>query len=327
MKSKFFVTMFLVLLLTTWPGRSWAGGIAGNGGGVSEKYIMHAYLNLGKYIRLCLGSSICQLTPWERHLLTEIQDSLPQEYKSPDQIQFRSGEKWRSFFTIDGLIRVAWTGNHVGDPIYVYSDELYSATGKPITLGFAITNLVHEFAHHQGVKDQPDDELDLLGEKVAQAYDRRTLVSQTEFFDTVTATYFEGLHLARELLISNATSLVDETRALTSEAVGDCGANDRSANAPIHNAISVLNPAHPYSYTIFPSALLDPFFEPITFHVTRMDWGTYDYKTSDITPLIIEVYFPNTKPEQIQLTFFVKENPLDKTLSVPKVECTKAPTL
>lgn len=208
--------LFVVILLTTVSQGAFAGGHAGNGGGVSEQYVMHAYLHLGDYIQICLDTNVCRLTKRDRRMLVTILHSLPEEYATHDQIQFRTGAKYRKFFTIDGLIRVAVTGNHVGDPIYFYSNELYSPNGKPITLGFAIGKLVHEMGHHHGVKDTPNDWLDRLGERVELGYEHRALVSQTSVSPntTFTATSFSATNGYRELIFSDSKKVVDATKLL-----------------------------------------------------------------------------------------------------------------
>ncbi len=219
MKIQFIIVPFALLFIALAPNVSWAGGDAGNGGGVSEQYFVHAYLHLGDYIQICLDSDVCRLTPREQEMLVKILGSLPKEYKTKNQVQFLTGSRYKKFFTIDGLVRVAVTGNKVGDPIYVYDNELYSASGKPITLGFAIGKLVHEFGHHHGVKDTPNDWLDRLGEKVELGYERRALQDQTYLSNgkPITATYFASGAGFRELIVSNKDKAFDLTDDLVGE--------------------------------------------------------------------------------------------------------------
>lgn len=288
----------IAILCSAWPRAGWAGGEAGNGGGVGEKYVLHAYLNLHEYIQICLDSSLCNLTAAENHLLTAIAQSLPQEYKTRNQIQFRSAASDKPFFTIGGLIRVAVTGDHVGDPIYVYAPELYTATGKPITLGFAISTLVHEFGHHHGAKDVPADTLDLLGEKVAKAYNMNKLVAQTVFYgDTISATYINWRSTQSELLISNDSSMIDVSKTLFIEANNGC-----------HRGRFI--DAYPIRARVFSDF----------YSVDKMAWGGLSLQYL-ATPLTVNVYSQDSVPYNVLVTFYVRDNSLNHSLSVVKVDC------
>ncbi len=213
MKSKVstIVVSFSLICFFGWSQRAKAGAHVGNGGGTSEKYILQSYYHLGSYISLCLSSPYCNLSPKERNVLTEIKNSLPEEYKNSHQIQFLSGSRYQSFFTINGLIRNAVTGNRVGDLIYINVSQLYSAKGRPISLGFAIATLIHEMAHHHGIKDSASDLPDLLGEKVERVFEGATLTTQTYLSPQRTilsAIYYDGDH---ELLFSDASNFLDAT--------------------------------------------------------------------------------------------------------------------
>jgi hypothetical protein len=147
--------------------RALAGGSdAGNGGGLAEKNLLFAYGNLQSFIDLCLETSLCRTDATENDLLKKIKDSLDQERKAP--LDFRSDKATPDFFKIDGLIRVAKTGDNVGDPIFINQDLLYSTSPSgnevAVDVPLATSILIHELGHHHGVKDH--SALDRLGFKL-----------------------------------------------------------------------------------------------------------------------------------------------------------------
>lgn len=150
-----------------------AGDEVNNGGGLGEKNVTYAYLQLERPIEICLNSRQCHLDLREKQILLSILSSLHQEYKNPDQLQFLSGKKNPEFFKIDGQIKLAKTGDRVGDSIYINMDllNLYEENGEEeegiMGLGAATGMLIHELGHHQGIKDHAL--LDLLGQKVSLA--------------------------------------------------------------------------------------------------------------------------------------------------------------
>lgn len=149
--------------------RVFAGDAGGTGAGVAEQYITFGYMNLEKYIGLCLAAESCRLTMEERTLLRAIREAMPQERKTKDQIEFRSETKEPGFFFLEGQVRIAKTFESVGSLIYVNQDLLYSKgpLGDTISISFstAIALLIHELGHHQGEKSHLA--LDVLGAKVA----------------------------------------------------------------------------------------------------------------------------------------------------------------
>lgn len=164
--------LFLAIGLNTWAGTRGGGGDqAGNGGGIVEQNFQYAHLNLDWIVRSCLTAARC-VSGNEKILLEKIQQSLTQELKTKPALIFESGAANPARFTIGGQPRVAVTGSHVGDPIYLNLDLLYlpSSSGRiePVDVGTAIAILIHELAHHQGTYSTPADEsfLDLLGAKV-----------------------------------------------------------------------------------------------------------------------------------------------------------------
>jgi hypothetical protein len=143
------------------------GSIAGNGGGLAEKNMVFAFENLGEFIHFCLLSSECHVTEEERSLLLKIRSSLPKEKSNSHLLNFYDG-KDSAFFKIDDVVRVAKTGDHVGDSIYVNPHLLYDhdAQGIEHALGIpmATSVLIHELGHHHGIKDHVA--LDAVGTKV-----------------------------------------------------------------------------------------------------------------------------------------------------------------
>ncbi|MBK7959821.1 MAG: hypothetical protein IPK04_00470 [Bdellovibrionales bacterium] len=147
------------------------GDLAGNGGGIVEQNFQFAHINLPWILTLCLSSRQC-VSGQEKEVLFKIKESLPSELKTKPALIFESGAANPARFNLHGQPRVAVTGDHVGDPIYLNLDLLYgiSSAGKVEVagVGAAIAILVHELAHHQGTYQSQEDErfLDLLGAKV-----------------------------------------------------------------------------------------------------------------------------------------------------------------
>jgi hypothetical protein len=139
----------------------------GNGGGLAEKNISFAYLNLSKYITICLQSRKCEITSDERNLLIQIQDHLGDEGDPSHLLVMKSEAADPDFFVINKIVRLAKTGSKVGDPIYFDTDLLYRKDQGGIhalSLHEAVAHLIHELGHHHGVTDHTA--LDLLGSKV-----------------------------------------------------------------------------------------------------------------------------------------------------------------
>lgn len=146
------------------------GGHIGNGAGIAEGNVLAAYNRLGEAIRECLLASVCGLDSQERDLLGRIKISLPEEKLNREQIQFRSEHQSPGFFVIDGQVRIAKTGNHIGDEIYFNVDLLYwrdpDGSSRALQMTQAAAILIHELGHHQGITDHR--KLDVLGLKVAR---------------------------------------------------------------------------------------------------------------------------------------------------------------
>jgi hypothetical protein len=158
-----------LLLINFLSARIWAyagGSEAGNGGGLAEKNLIYAQLHIAEYLDLCLQTNSCHLNTREKVLLEKISSSMPIELKT--HLQFRSEIKDPGFFIIDGLPRIAKTGNKIGDPIYINTDLLYqkspNSSYQTADIPLAASILVHELGHHHG--EMSHTELDQLGTKI-----------------------------------------------------------------------------------------------------------------------------------------------------------------
>lgn len=152
------------------------GGFVNNGGGLAEKNVLYAYAQLETYIRICLFSEACKLTPSQKGLLGKIHEGLPEEKKS-NQILFSSEKKNPGFFMIDGNVRVAKTNDSIGGPIYINSDLLYTKSNsgfyEALTIPEAVAILIHELGHHYGKASH--EELDLIGVRVSLMLQQKLL--------------------------------------------------------------------------------------------------------------------------------------------------------
>ena len=134
-----------------------------NGGGLAEQYLAFALENLDVAIELCLAKSDCAKNADGRLILKKIKDALPQE-KMAKILKFESEKKNPGFFIIDDVVRLAVTGNKIGDPIYYNLDLLYQGDEIRMTFGQATQTLIHELGHHLGFLDH--EALELLGAEV-----------------------------------------------------------------------------------------------------------------------------------------------------------------
>lgn len=134
-----------------------------NGGGLAEQYLAFALENLSVSIDLCLAKESCGKSSEGRAILKQIKENLPQELKA-NIIKFESESKNPGFFVIDGVVKMAITGNKVGDPVYYNLDLLYQDNELRMSFGQATQSLIHELAHHLGHHDH--NFLELLGAEV-----------------------------------------------------------------------------------------------------------------------------------------------------------------
>lgn len=159
MKS-LFILLFLGLPTLTFA-RS--GDEVRNGGGLAENYLIFALKNLGRSIDFCLTRPSCAQKAEDRDLLLKIKTTLPEEI-SKNVLKFSSEAKDPGLFIIDGVVRLAVTGSHVGDPIYYNLDLLYRKGEVFMNYGQAIQTLIHELGHHHGSVNH--DQLEILGAAV-----------------------------------------------------------------------------------------------------------------------------------------------------------------
>jgi hypothetical protein len=158
------------------------GGEVGNGSGIAEQNISLAYVNLERYLALCLNQPSCQLSGEERNLLQKISRSMPLERRNPRQLQYGSDSSSRGSFWIDGQVRIAKTGDKVGSSLVFNRDLLYWRDPilgqQALSLPMAVAILVHELGHHHVDNRDPraHSSLDLLGSKVQNALQENRLV-------------------------------------------------------------------------------------------------------------------------------------------------------
>lgn len=147
-----------------------SGDVIRNGGGVAENYLVYALHNLGQSIDLCLAQPTCVQESSGRNILLKIRDSLPEEINS-NILKFTSNAEKPGFFIVDGFVRLAVTGDRVGNPIYYNLDLLYSKDEVRMNYGQAVQSLIHELGHHQDEIDHV--KLELLGTAVRNSVEGR----------------------------------------------------------------------------------------------------------------------------------------------------------
>ncbi len=139
-----------------------------NGAGLGERIVLYAFNKIPLFIDLCLRSESCHVNDKETTILKSIRSSSAKELEQEAPVRFDSEKKNTGFFMIDGELKVAKTGDHVGSPIYVNTDLLYAVEIKnrlePISINEAIAIMIHELGHHHG--NFTHAELDYLGVKV-----------------------------------------------------------------------------------------------------------------------------------------------------------------
>lgn len=160
------VFAILILTLVSFPVFSKSGDEVRNGGGLAENYLVYALNNLEQSIDLCLIQKECGKRNEGRAILSLIKSSLAEEKKN-DVLKFSSSAERPGFFVINGVVRLAVTGSHVGAPIYYNLDLLYKNDEITMSHGQAVQSLIHELGHHHGVTNH--DQLELLGAEVRSA--------------------------------------------------------------------------------------------------------------------------------------------------------------
>jgi hypothetical protein len=201
------------------------GGEVGNGGGIAEKNITFAYINLSSYIDICLASASCQLSAQELPVLQAIRGGLSDEYLDQNQIIFSSETAQPGFFFLDGAIRVARTGSTVGSAIYYNRDLLYpvgpSGNITPFSVADAVGSLVHEMGHHHGIADHTF--LDLLGSKVEKLMlgQIHSIDSNSQIRFSVETIDFSGASVS-QLIVFDSETVTDLTGRLKTALRGVC---------------------------------------------------------------------------------------------------------
>lgn len=193
MKTALFILILVGAL--SFSTRGFCGSEVGNGGGIAEKNILFAFSSLGHFLNICLQTNACQLDETEKKLIKAIAADLPMEIKT--QIVFDSEKKNPGFFKIDDQVRVAKTGDQVGDPIYINSDLLYTELSKndfkPVDVPLAASILVHELGHHHSVRDHRS--LDKMGTKIQMFL--LTQTSRSDFWNSNAAVYTLQFNVVR----------------------------------------------------------------------------------------------------------------------------------
>lgn len=159
-----------------------------NGGGLAENYLTFALKNLSQSIDLCLAQSSCAKKTGDRDLLLKIKQSLPEEI-SKKILKFSSEKEKPGFFVINGYVRLAVTGDDVGDPIYYNLDLLYRKGEVFMNYGQAIQSLIHELGHHHGNIDH--DQLEILGADVRSVTEGN--ISDVAFLPYLNRSGFSGV--------------------------------------------------------------------------------------------------------------------------------------
>jgi len=157
-----------------------------NGGGLIEQYFTYGLKILPYAIDRCLSSFKCAHNDAQRELLIKIKDSHHLEINA-GVLKFYSAHPTPGFFMIDGVERLAITGNYVGSPIYYNTKMLYDNDEVRIELGHAIQSLIHELGHHHGVVDH--DSLELLGSEVRRVVEMISM--EVPYFVQSKLTYFK----------------------------------------------------------------------------------------------------------------------------------------
>lgn len=199
-------------------GKGGNGDEVRNGGGLAENYLTFALKNLDHSLKLCFDSQRCATKAEDRKILLKIKEALPLEIKS-NILKFASEKKNPGFFKINGITRLAITGNTVGSPIYYNLDMLYKNDESQINYGQAVQSLIHELGHHHAVYDH--DRLENLGAEV-RASEYETQMCR------VTSGYFcpEGEDTMTEWLCQNCSTMQapanDPTKSPWSFVGGSC---------------------------------------------------------------------------------------------------------
>lgn len=160
---KRFIFITCIFSSISWGGADWVG----NGASLSENRILMAFGNIENYIEATLKDPTLNIDRDQFDILSKMLETIPHEKRmNPNMIQF-SNESERFF--IDGQVKVAFTGLSLGSTILINKKLLSYQNNEhqyeEISLLQALSLLVHEFGHHQGITDHTF--LDQLGALVA----------------------------------------------------------------------------------------------------------------------------------------------------------------
>lgn len=163
------------------------GDHVGNGGGLAEAQLAFARIRMSDILTEFLASQSSSLATSDQDLVCHIKDAMPLELANVDQLKILNSRDVASdFFFLDGQVRVAKTGDQIGDTIFVNRDLIYTGEGaqsRPIELPLATGIIFHELGHHQGEKNH--DHLDTLGATVGNFVDSRTAVLSAVMLPTI----------------------------------------------------------------------------------------------------------------------------------------------
>ncbi len=228
-----------VCLLMSFNAFAKGGDEVRNGGGLAEQYLAFALENLSGSIDICLAKSECVKNHHERKELAKIKEILPQQKKA-NRLRFESEKKRPGFFLIGGVVRLAVTGNKVGDPIYYNLDLLYQNNQSQMTYGQAIQSLVHELGHHLGHYDH--DMLEVLGAEVRSANEGS--VNDVVYLPFLNRSTFSAIGTERRSFFEDGSLSLffgDETVSLN-EHFADLSKNCTSQTEPlVSSAIQFFN--------------------------------------------------------------------------------------
>lgn len=131
---------------------TYAGDSVNNGDGLAEQNFWFAYSKLEKTYQFCLESPECLLDFDEKVLLRSLLSTMSDEKKTPEQIQFLSGQS-KNFFLDGNHILVARTNFEVGSVIWINRDLIYKTnqSGQVIayTIFQALGTLTEQLLAHQ----------------------------------------------------------------------------------------------------------------------------------------------------------------------------------
>lgn len=177
MKCFLSFTIFAFLTISK-PGHAYENGggvIVGNGAGIVESNFQYAYQSLKNVIKHCMHSTTCNVQKDEQSVLLKLINILDSNANNKDRLIFLS-EKLNPGFFMTGEAeanRIAKTFLNPESPIFINTDQLYNAAGRP-TINFQriIALLIHELGHQSGVLDHAW--LDILGAKVSDYSENST---------------------------------------------------------------------------------------------------------------------------------------------------------